>query len=98
MSTDSGIPEFRGPQCVWTKNPKAERLSNIHDYMADPKVRKLAWQSRVNHPVWHARPNKAHYALVSLERRGKLLALVTQNIDGLHHLAGHSAEVVIEVH
>lgn len=98
ISTDSGIPDFRGPQGVWTKNPKAERLSNIHDYMADPEIRRLSWQSRLEHPAWSAAPNAGHRALVSLERRGKLHALVTQNIDGLHQLAGSAADKVIEVH
>jgi NAD-dependent protein deacetylase/lipoamidase len=98
ISTESGIPDFRGPQGVWTKNPKAERLSNIHYYMSDPEVRKLAWQSRLDHPAWRARPNAGHRALVELERRGKLHALVTQNIDGLHQRAGNSADLVIEVH
>jgi NAD-dependent deacetylase len=98
ISTESGIPDFRGPQGVWTKDPKAERLSNIHYYMADPEVRKLAWQSRIDHPAWHAKPNAGHYALVELERRGQLLALVTQNIDGLHQMAGSSHDIVIEVH
>jgi NAD-dependent deacetylase len=98
ISTDSGIPDFRGPQGVWTKNPTAEKLSNIHCYMTDPEVRKLAWQSRLGHPAWRAVPNPGHDALVHLERRGKLLALVTQNIDGLHQRAGHSAARVIEVH
>ena len=47
ISTESGIPDFRGPQGVWTKNPKAEKLSNIHYYMSDPEVRRLSWQSRL---------------------------------------------------
>ena len=98
ISTESGIPDFRGPQGVWTKNPKAERLSNIQHYMADPEVRRLAWQARLHHPAWTAGPNAGHRALVALERRGTLLALVTQNIDGLHQQAGHAAERVIEVH
>ena len=98
ISTESGIPDFRGPQGVWTKNPKAEQLSNIHSYMADPEVRRLAWQSRLEHPAWHARPNAGHRALVDLERLGRLHALVTQNIDGLHQLAGSSPGKVIEVH
>jgi NAD-dependent deacetylase len=98
ISTESGIPDFRGPQGVWTQNPKAERLSNIHYYMADPEVRRLSWQSRLDHPAWHARPNAGHRALVDLEARGTLHALVTQNIDGLHQLAGNSPERVIEVH
>jgi NAD-dependent deacetylase len=98
ISTDSGIPDFRGPQGVWTRNPLAEKLSNIHYYLADPEVRKASWQSRLNHPAWLAKPNAGHLALVELERRRKLHALVTQNIDELHQLAGNSAELVIEVH
>ena len=98
ISTESGIPDFRGPQGVWTKDAKAERLSNIHYYMSDPSVRRQAWRGRLDHPAWHAKPNAGHRALVELERRGKLHALVTQNIDGLHQLAGSSAEKVVEVH
>ena len=98
ISTESGIPDFRGPQGVWTKNPKAERLSNIHYYMSDPEVRKLSWQSRLDHPAWQARPNAGHMALVDLERGGRLNTLVTQNIDGLHQIAGNSPEKVVEVH
>jgi NAD-dependent deacetylase len=98
ISTESGIPDFRGPQGVWTTNPKAERLSNIHYYMSDPEVRKLAWQQRLAHPAWHAEPNAGHRALADLERRGRLHALITQNIDGLHQKAGNSPDTVIEVH
>ena len=98
ISTDSGIPDFRGPQGVWTKNPKAEKLSDIRYYMADPEVRRLSWQSRLENPAWRAQPNAGHKALVELERRGKLHALITQNIDELHQRAGNSPEKVIEVH
>jgi NAD-dependent deacetylase len=98
ISTESGIPDFRGPQGVWTKDPKAEKLSNIHHYMADPEVRRLAWRGRLEHAAWTAVPNAGHRALVDLERRSKLHALVTQNIDGLHQRAGNSAGRVIEVH
>ena len=98
ISTESGIADFRGPQGLWTKNPKAERLSNIHYYMADPEVRKLAWQSRLEHPAWTATPNAGHRALVELEKRGRLHGLITQNIDGLHQRAGHSPDRLIEVH
>jgi len=98
ISTDSGIPDFRGPQGVWTRNPKAEKLSDIRYYMTDPEVRRLSWQSRLDHTAWSAQPNAGHHALVALERRGKLHALITQNIDELHQLAGNSAERVIEVH
>lgn len=98
ISTDSGIPDFRGPKGVWTRDPAAEKLSNIHYYMSDPEVRKLAWRGRLDHPAWQAVPNAGHHALVELERRGKLHALVTQNIDGLHQRAGNSPDRVVEVH
>jgi NAD-dependent deacetylase len=98
ISTESGIPDFRGPQGVWTKNPTAERLSDIQCYLSDPEVRRLSWQSRLDHPAWQAAPNAGHRALVDLERAGKLHALVTQNIDGLHQLAGNAPDKVIEVH
>ena len=98
ISTESGIPDFRGPQGVWTTNPKAERLSNIHYYMSDPEVRRLAWQQRLVHPAWRAVPNAGHRALADLERSGRLYALITQNIDGLHQRAGNSPDTVIEVH
>ena len=98
ISTESGIPDFRGPQGVWTTNPKAEKLSNIHYYMSDREVRRLAWQQRLVHPAWQASPNSGHRALVDLERSGRLHALITQNIDGLHQRAGNSSDKVIEVH
>ncbi len=98
ISTESGIPDFRGPQGVWTKNPQAEKLSNIHYYMSDPEVRKAAWKSRLEHPAWTAKPNAGHFALAELEKRGKLHALITQNIDELHQMAGNSPDKVIEVH
>jgi NAD-dependent deacetylase len=98
ISTDSGIPDFRGPQGLWTKNPVAEKMSNIHYYLADPEVRKASWQNRLSSPAWTAKPNPGHLALVELERRGKLHALITQNIDELHQVAGNSPARVIEVH
>ncbi len=98
ISTDSGIPDFRGPQGVWTLNPKAEKMSDIRYYVADPEVRRLSWQSRLAHPAWTAAPNAGHRALAELEARGTLHALITQNIDGLHQRAGVSADKVIEVH
>ena len=98
ISTDSGIPDFRGPQGLWTKDPKAEKLSDIRYYMSDPEVRRLSWQSRLEHSAWRAQPNAGHRALADLEKRGRLHALITQNIDELHQLAGSSPEKVIEVH
>lgn len=98
ISTDSGIPDFRGPNGVWTKNPKAERTSNIEYYVSDPEVRRLAWQGRINWLEQPRSPNAGHRALVPLEGRGVLLALVTQNIDGLHQAAGSDPERVVEIH
>ena len=98
VSTESGIPDFRGPQGVWTRNPAAEKQSTIQNYLAEPEVRKAAWRSRLDSPAWSAEPNAGHRALVALERRGVLHALVTQNIDELHQRAGSSPAKVVEVH
>jgi NAD-dependent deacetylase len=98
ISTDSGIPDFRGPQGVWTKNPKAEKMATIQHYVADPEIRKRAWKSRLDSPAWQAKPNSGHLALVTLERQGKLDTLITQNVDGLHQAAGISPERVVEIH
>lgn len=98
ISTDSGIPDYRGPNGVWTRNPQAEKLATLQNYLANEEARKATWQSRLNNPAYTAKPNNAHRALVSLERLGKLHGLITQNVDGLHRLAGNSADKVIEVH
>ena len=98
ISTDSGIPDFRGPQGVWTRNPAAEKMFTLQNYLADPEVRRASWRARCESPTWSAQPNAGHRALVALEQRGKLHALITQNIDGLHQKAGHSPARVIEVH
>lgn len=98
VSTDSGIPDFRGPQGVWTRNPGAEKLFTIDSYLADPDVRRRSWLARRANPAWGAEPNEAHHALVALERRGALRALVTQNIDRLHQRAGSSPDLVLELH
>ncbi len=98
ISTDSGIPDFRGPNGVWTRNPKAERTSSLQHYLNDPEVRAIAWQNRLHSPAWDAQPNAGHLALVELERQGRLHTLVTQNIDELHQRAGNSPDRVVEVH
>jgi NAD-dependent deacetylase len=98
ISTDSGIPDFRGPDGVWTRNPAAQRTVTLDAYVGDPDVRRTAWRNRRDHPAWHAEPNSGHRALVDLERSGRLAALITQNIDGLHRRAGSDPALVIEVH
>ena len=98
ISTDSGIPDFRGPQGVWTKNPGAEKMATLQHYVADREVRKRAWRSRLETFAALREPNAGHHALVALERRGTLHTLITQNVDGLHRAAGSSAEKIVEIH
>lgn len=99
ISTDSGIPDFRGPQGLWTKNPAAEKASNIHHWVTDAELRRTAWRARVealDRPV--PRPNAGHRALVDLERLGRLDLVVTQNVDGLHLEAGTDRSRLVEIH
>ncbi|MET0727301.1 MAG: Sir2 family NAD-dependent protein deacetylase [Acidimicrobiales bacterium] len=98
ISTDSGIPDFRGPRGVWTRDPVAEKASHIDHYLGDRSVRVLAWRGRTTSPAWTARPNSGHRALVDLERSGRLHCLITQNVDGLHQAAGSDPNRVVEVH
>jgi len=98
ISTESGIPDFRGPDGLWTRDPDAEKYSSIEHYLGDPELRVRAWQYRMANPAWTAEPNSGHLALVDLERSGRLELLVTQNIDGLHLAAGSDPERVVEVH
>ena len=98
ISTDSGIPDFRGPQGVWTKNPEAEKSAHLQNYVTNPEVRKRGWQGRLKMFGTTREPNPGHHALVELEQRGKLDMLITQNVDGLHIAAGSSPDRVIEIH
>lgn len=98
ISTESGIPDFRGPQGIWTLSPEAQELSDINHYMTDPEVRKRSWQARLVHPAFSAAPNDGHRAFAELESRGCLETLVTQNIDGLHQKAGSAPDRIIEIH
>jgi NAD-dependent deacetylase len=98
ISTDSGIPDFRGPSGIWTRNPAAEKLSTYQAYMADPELRRRSWQNRLAHPAWGAEPNPAHLALARLARSAIDTQVITQNIDGLHQRAGTPPARVIELH
>jgi NAD-dependent deacetylase len=98
ISTDSGLPDFRGPQGLWTKDPTAEKASHISHYLADPAVRERAWRIRADASAMHLEPNAGHRALVDLERTGRLHTLITQNVDGLHQAAGSDPSLVVEVH
>ncbi len=98
VSTASGIPDFRGPQGLWTREPEAERLSSIEAYVSDPSVRREAWRRRIATDPASLRPNPSHEALVELEQLGRLDVLVTQNVDGLHLNAGTTPERLVEIH
>lgn len=98
ISTDSGIPDFRGPNGVWTKNPDAERASNIHHYLGDPDLRRRTWRLRLDNPLFGSEPNDGHRAVAALSESGKLALLVTQNVDGLHAKAGSDPDRLVEIH
>ena len=96
MSTDSGIPDFRGRNGLWTRDPNTSVMFDIQTYVEDSDVRRRAWEARRNHPNWTAQPNTGHRALTSLQRAGRLGEILTQNIDGLHQQAG--SVDVLELH
>lgn len=99
ISTDSGIADFRGPNGLWTRDPEAEKASNIDHYVASAEVRARNWARRADGSLWADRePNAGHRALVRLAAREKLLLLITQNVDGLHQKAGSDIGKVVEIH
>lgn len=96
VSTGSGIPDFRGPNGVWQRR----RPVYYEEFLASEAARIEYWDYKLE--TWEiysdARPNAVHHAIAALERAGKVLAVVTQNIDGLHHRAGTSVELLVELH
>jgi NAD-dependent protein deacetylase/lipoamidase len=98
ISTDSGIPDFRGPNGVWTRDPDAEKLATIEYYMADPEIRRRSWRMRRDSPALRAAPNAAHVAIARLHDSGVPVRVITQNIDGLHQKAGLPERKVLELH
>ncbi|MFI0774673.1 SIR2 family NAD-dependent protein deacylase [Streptomyces sp. NPDC021212] len=98
ISTDSGIPDYRGPQGLWRRDPEAEKLVTYDSYMTDPDIRRRSWQMRRESTALHARPNGAHEAVARLERSGVPVRVITQNVDGLHQLAGMPERKVLELH
>ncbi|KPC72414.1 NAD-dependent deacetylase [Streptomyces sp. NRRL WC-3753] len=98
VSTDSGIPDYRGPNGLWRRDPDAEKLVTYEYYMGDPEIRRRSWRMRRETAALRAGPNAAHRAVAELERRGVPVRVITQNVDGLHQLAGVSARKVLELH
>lgn len=98
ISTDSGIPDFRGPSGAWTKDPGSQHRHTYAAFLADPELRASYWKSRHEHEVWTAEPNASHYAVAKLAESGIDTTVVTQNTDGLHQRAGTPADRVFELH
>ncbi|MFF3748968.1 NAD-dependent deacetylase [Streptomyces sp. NPDC002018] len=98
ISTDSGIPDYRGPNGLWRRDPGAEKLVTFDLYMTDPEIRRRSWRMRSDSPTLRARPNGAHRAVAELDRSGTAVRVITQNVDGLHQLAGMPARKVLELH
>ncbi len=98
ISTDSGIPDYRGPDGLWRKDPEAEKLVTYDFYMGDPEIRRRSWLMRRAGAALAAEPNAAHRAVVELERSGTPVRVITQNVDGLHQRAGLPGRKVLELH
>ncbi|MDX3312919.1 SIR2 family NAD-dependent protein deacylase [Streptomyces sp. NPDC054884] len=98
VSTDSGIPDYRGPNGLWRRDPEAEKLVTYEYYMGDPEIRRRSWQMRRKSQALQAEPNAAHLAVAELEKSGVPVRVITQNVDGLHQLAGVPARKVLELH
>ncbi|RKR91735.1 NAD-dependent deacetylase [Micromonospora pisi] len=98
ISTDSGIPDYRGPDGVWTRDPSAVSAFTYDNFISDPESRSRFWRVYHDHPAWRAEPNTAHRALSDLARSGTAVRVLTQNVDGLHLRAGSDPRKVLELH
>ncbi|WP_119730868.1 SIR2 family NAD-dependent protein deacylase [Thermomonospora amylolytica] len=98
ISTDSGIPDYRGPSGVWTRDPELAEIFNRERFVADPGVRRRYWRHIGGLYRADVRPNAAHRALAELEASGTAVRILTQNVDGLHQRAGSSPRKVLELH
>jgi NAD-dependent deacetylase len=98
ISTSAGIPDFRGPDGVWTKHPEQMSVYDLEAFVSNQKQREYSWAWQKASPVWNAKPGAAHKALVKLEQAGLLTLLATQNFDALHEKAGNSANVIVNLH
>jgi len=99
ISTDSGIPDYRGPNGLWTRHPDYEKLVTVDYYMADPEIRQRSWLMRREMFDLNPQPNAAHKAIAALSESGAAaVRVITQNVDGLHQAAGLSARKVLELH
>lgn len=96
VSTESGISDFRSPDGIWSRYDPED--FTIQRFVSDKESRKRNWQLRKELVSANYQPNPAHYAIVELEKLGKLSCVITQNIDGLHHAAGNTEEKIIELH
>lgn len=96
ISTESGIPDFRSPGGLWTRN----RPIPFDEFLASRDARDESWRRRfAMEPTFAAaRPGRGHRALASLYRAGKIPAVITQNIDNLHQLSGFAPDDVVELH